>query len=308
LGSIYRKQGDLDKAIEFQEKGLSLQHDDNNSGAAIMLANVAGLYWEKKEAEKAMKYWDRSLKANEKLNNKTGIANVYARYSDVELSKGNFNGAIDYLNDALKLQEEMNNKMGIERIYKSMGNIYFLQKDYLKAREVTLKAFQMAEEFKYPADLMGISMGLTKIYAALGDYKKAYEMEVYHKQMSDSVNSENAKRTALRKDFEYAFQKQVVQDSIKAIEEKKVYEAEINHQKSQRMVLYFGIGLIDVFSIFMYNRFRVTQKQKVIIEKQKALVDEKQKEIIESIHYAKRIQQALLPSEKSIEKNINNLL
>lgn len=304
LASLYNKQGDKDKAILFYQKGLDLHKDDNNIGVAIMLYNLAGLYWDKKETEKALALWERSYKVNVKLNNKTGIAAYYTRLSDVEASKGNYNGAIEHLNKAMKLQEEMNNKMGIERVYVAMGKIYFDKKDYKKAKEVSEIALKMAQEFKYPADLMNISLGLAQIYAAMGDYKKAYTMEVYYKDMSDSVSSENLKRIAMRKDFEYAFQKQVAQDSIKSVEEKKVFDAEIKHQKTQSNALYIGIGLIGIFSVFMYNRFRITQKQKQIIEKQKELVDDKQKEILQSIQYAKRIQQAMMPSEKMIRKSL----
>jgi hypothetical protein len=63
-----------------------------------------------------------------------------------------------------------------------------------------------------------------------------------------------------------------------------------------------------VFGVFMYNRFKVTQRQKFIIEQQKEeveeqkkLVDEKQKEILDSIRYAKRIQMAQVPSEKRVQ-------
>jgi hypothetical protein len=43
------------------------------------------------------------------------------------------------------------------------------------------------------------------------------------------------------------------------------------------------------------------------IETQKQRVEEKQKEIIDSIQYAKRIQQSLLPTEKYIERTILRL-
>jgi serine phosphatase RsbU (regulator of sigma subunit) len=49
----------------------------------------------------------------------------------------------------------------------------------------------------------------------------------------------------------------------------------------------------------------VHQKEEVV--KQKEFIEEKQKEIIDSINYAKRIQQALLPGKKYIEKNIDRL-
>ena len=72
----------------------------------------------------------------------------------------------------------------------------------------------------------------------------------------------------------------------------------------------------------MYRGFRqkkkdnliiLSQKAEVelrnnIIEHQKAVVEEKQKEIIDSIHYAKRIQQALLTSERYIQKTISRLM
>jgi serine phosphatase RsbU (regulator of sigma subunit) len=62
--------------------------------------------------------------------------------------------------------------------------------------------------------------------------------------------------------------------------------------------------LVTVFAGFMYNRFKKTKKQKLIIEEkekdtqiQKQLVEEKNKEILDSINYAKRLQNAILPSE-----------
>jgi hypothetical protein len=40
---------------------------------------------------------------------------------------------------------------------------------------------------------------------------------------------------------------------------------------------------------------------------QKKIVEEHQKEIIDSINYASRIQKALMPNEKFIDKNIKRI-
>ena len=53
---------------------------------------------------------------------------------------------------------------------------------------------------------------------------------------------------------------------------------------------------------------KTTQKQKKLIEAQKKLVEEKQKEILDSIHYARRIQNAILPTEKYIDKTLKRLM
>jgi hypothetical protein len=49
------------------------------------------------------------------------------------------------------------------------------------------------------------------------------------------------------------------------------------------------------------------QQQKEEIENQKELLEEKQKEILDSIHYAQRIQNSILPNEKQIDKVLRRI-
>ncbi len=77
-----------------------------------------------------------------------------------------------------------------------------------------------------------------------------------------------------------------------------------------------GIG---VLFIFLSNRkikraHTIIAKQKELVELakhkveiQKELIEEKQKEILDSIHYAKRIQNSLLTSQKYIHKHLERL-
>ncbi len=65
--------------------------------------------------------------------------------------------------------------------------------------------------------------------------------------------------------------------------------------------------------MFLLTRFRITRRQKTVIEKQKVdeafdLLHEKNKEVIDSINYASRIQRALLSPEKYIATNLSRLL
>jgi len=124
-------------------------------------------------------------------------------------------------------------------------------------------------------------------------------MQMIYKQMSDSIMNESNKKASIQKGFEYEYGKKAATDSIKAREQRNVYELQMKQEKTQRNVLYIGIGLIAIFSIFTYNRFRVTRKQKIVIEikeketnEQKHIIEEKHKEITDSINYAERIQRS----------------
>ncbi len=72
--------------------------------------------------------------------------------------------------------------------------------------------------------------------------------------------------------------------------------------------LFFGI-IFMIFSFAGMNiRYKLTRENfinSLKLQKSFDVIEEKQKEILDSIHYAKRIQNALLPTEKSIEKNLN---
>ena len=102
----------------------------------------------------------------------------------------------------------------------------------------------------------------------------------------------------------------------------KIYTEE--KSRKQRLVLLLVscfLFIVIVFAGFVFRSLRITRKQKEIIELQKILVEEQklevelqkhkveehQREIIDSITYAMRIQRALLPTEKYIEKNMNRL-
>ncbi len=84
---------------------------------------------------------------------------------------------------------------------------------------------------------------------------------------------------------------------------------QLDKEKNVRTILYTGLALILIFLLFLYSRYRVIASQKTIIEKQKKEVDsayhsldEKNKEVMDSIRYAQRIQNALLPTEKYVER------
>ncbi|HYG50208.1 MAG TPA: hypothetical protein VD905_04860, partial [Flavobacteriales bacterium] len=84
------------------------------------------------------------------------------------------------------------------------------------------------------------------------------------------------------------------------------------------LITVLDIAFIFMMSLILGSRFAMqftkvealqqkTEQQSREIELEKQLVEEKNKEILDSIHYSKRIQQALLPSEKYIERNLKRL-
>jgi len=70
---------------------------------------------------------------------------------------------------------------------------------------------------------------------------------------------------------------------------------------------YFALIPLSL-NIYLVSEFvKARQKAEKQLAERKRMIEEKQKEILDSIHYAKRIQTALMPHEKYIARNINKL-
>lgn len=109
--------------------------------------------------------------------------------------------------------------------------------------------------------------------------------------------------------------------------ESRQKDIEIKSRKNFQIVLTIGLILIALVAVFIFNRLRLIRKQKSVIELQKTeverqrefaieqkniaeeqrnIVEEKNQEIADSINYAKRIQDAILPSRNALIENLKN--
>ena len=105
----------------------------------------------------------------------------------------------------------------------------------------------------------------------------------------------------------YEFEKK--EAALIAEQDKKEALAEADRKRQAVFLWLIAILAIAVATtaVIVWRSLRFTKQQQVVIEQQKIVVEEKQREVLDSIHYAKRIQQSLLPTEKYIAKNLNRL-
>jgi serine phosphatase RsbU (regulator of sigma subunit) len=133
---------------------------------------------------------------------------------------------------------------------------------------------------------------------------KSLENFKLHKLYSDSIFNKEVLDNTIKQQLNYEFDKKTAILQEQQLRERQLALAE---KKKQSIIIGFtisGIVILLIFLLLLNNRFKLTKKQKQIIEKQKQLVEEKNKEITDSINYAKRIQEAILPNKQKW----NNLL
>ncbi len=312
IGNVYYDLGNYKEAIKNHALSLKLSEQANDKrGIASSYNNLGIVYYGLHNYSEALKNHTASLAINEELGDKMAIARAYSNIAIVQDNTNEFESSVKNSLAALAIYQEVGDEQGMEMVYTNLSVAYFNLKKYKEAEEYGVNALQISQKLD---DLKGIkesALALSNLYNVQEKYDKAIvNYKLYVNAKDSLLNVDNAKKT-VRLEMNYLFQKKTSADSLKAADEKKIVAIQLKQEKLQRYVLYGGLGLVFLFAVFMVSRFRISQKQKKIIEQQKKevehqkeLVDEKQKEVMDSIHYAQRIQKALLASDGLLKQHL----
>ncbi len=319
IGNVYSSQKDFQNSLVSHLKALALYQDLNNKGGeSTALSNIGGLYNEKGDFEKALDYYLQALKLAEDIGDKRGTTMILNNSGSVYSSLNNYSKAKEQFLRSLKLGEEIGDKIHLSSTYSNLCGVYLKLNDNKNALENAKKALELGNQSASLTEILYAEQALSDVYAAMGDGLNA--MEHYRKYVAakDSMyNNENTKKI-VQSQMNYDFDKK--QAIEKAEQDKKDLITEDNSKRQKLTILFMAlIALaVGIIAVVILRSLRITRKQKnlieqqklvveeqkLLVEQQKAIVDEKNKDITDSIHYASRIQRALLTTDDFIGKRL----
>lgn len=199
---------------------------------------------------------------------------------------------------ALEISERQNMIDSKATIYMLLGKNAFKNGEYKKALNYLVKSEEICVDNKLDHELSETIDWLIPLHKALGNYEKALRYTEQNQDLKAKIlNIEKLNQiTSLEKKV------------LKAENEKKVEEEKLNTTKAEHknQLLFYGIFfllIVIALSIMLYNR---TRNLKNKIHQKSNQIEEKQREILDSITYARFIQNTLLASNESFEKQFGS--
>ncbi|MBK9284086.1 MAG: tetratricopeptide repeat protein [Sphingobacteriaceae bacterium] len=317
IAIIYSEMGDDLKAIENCKIALNKISETNDfRRKAEILNNIGVYYYNLNLTDSASRYWKIVLKIFEDNNDRDGLANILSNIGITYKLRGDYKKAEEHYLKGEEIYKTLPDRHNYPILLIDFSELYVLKKDYLNALVKAKKAEQFLQQQGNLFETSKVYFLLYTVYKYNGDSKQSLKYFEKYILLNDSLKSEENHKSAIRSQLKYEYEKRAAADSVthaKSTEIKNAelakQSAEIKAKKNQQYGLFGGLALVLVFTGFMYNRFKVTQKQKdiiesqkLIVEQQKFLVEGKQKEILDSIRYAQKIQKAHLVSESMIWK------
>ena len=302
IGTYYFWNQNIDLSLKYIKESINYCPTKINPLEKATFLMSYGVVIQNQNLEESIKYHEEALKIKRDVNAWNAIPISLNNLAELKLELKDTAKALQFLDESIVISSEY--KIDDAKVYAEFikGIILSNQKDYNSAISHLEQSVEWWENNGYLKDLPRAYNVLANTYKYKGESTLAMltlEKLIFIK---DSINEINKQQSIQELETKYETEK-------KELEIEKQTQAAIVAKKSERMqLIVFSIiaFLLIVNTIYFFNRYKKQKRDKETISDQKILLEVKSQEVKDSITYAKRIQNAILPSNKILKEQLLN--
>jgi len=305
LAELSRKQID-NAALIYMQIGDSLGILKSKVKKASILMFAGKL-------DSAMNIYSTAIPECEKLHLDSMLTSIYlnigvayGQRDDIELYKY-------YTAIAIQKGIKSNDKKNLALAYANYCG-YFLEKNMLDSTEhYAFLAINIANNIRYIRPKIIAYQNLLEVSEKRKNYREAYDRLWIYKTICDSFNLIGNDIIGLKNQLEGDFKTREEEITRQNIIKEKESEIRLNRQKMITISAVIILLMMGAAGAIIFNRYRIIKKQEKIIKVQHEeltlqhmTIESKQKDILDSITYAKRLQNAILSDPEEIKSVLPN--
>ncbi|MCF6366862.1 MAG: tetratricopeptide repeat protein [Bacteroidales bacterium] len=290
IGMVHFELNNIEKSLNYYEKSLKVSIEFNDKlGAAKCNNNIGIIKLRMNKADEALAYFQKTLTYVVENNILIMQAQVYDNMAECYIRKKEYNKAELYLAKALIITNNLGNRQG--EIYVSLGlaNLYSTTNKFDKALFYCNRAIEISKEIGAISLEKNAYKQTFEVYEKKKDYKKALFYHKKYKSFEDTLFNKEKNRQIEETEAKYqANKRQAEIDNHKLEIAKK--DARLKQKKYQTVAFIILTIVLLIFILVIFISLKHKQRATGHIKKQN-------KKITDSIEYAKKIQNAAMPSE-----------
>jgi tetratricopeptide (TPR) repeat protein len=175
LGIIHQDQGRYEEAEKLYHESLKLNEElGDKSGIALTEWGLGMIYAGRGKYDKAIEKYEKCLEIFEDLEEKKNIAGILHQL-------GMIHDAVKMYHESLKIDEELGNKRGIASTLHQLGMIHYAQGRYEDAVKMYHESLKIDEELGNKRGFASTLHELGNVHYLQGRYEEAENM--YHESL-----------------------------------------------------------------------------------------------------------------------------
>ncbi|MDA3780382.1 MAG: tetratricopeptide repeat protein [Bacteroidales bacterium] len=322
IARLFKMMNNYEKALQYANSSLQIyqqiyQQTSSGTGITLCLKEKGLIYQESGEYNKAIEYSKQVLEKNKLANNKYGISNSLANLGKIYFQINKYDTALFYLTETLKQKKLLNDSLDLSSTNRYLGKTYLKTKNYLKAKKHLSSSLKFAVNQNLKEDIKESHLSLSEFYIISKNYKKAFYHFKAYSELKDKLKNRKINELELQYEFDKK-QKQIeFEQKQREIEQKQ----KLQQQKLFTSIFIVGFILMIGLALFIYKKYKKKKQINAILRQQKEEIEAQRDEIetqrdmatdqrdkiilqkniiTDSIEYARRIQNAILPQKKYI--------
>jgi transcriptional regulator with GAF, ATPase, and Fis domain/tetratricopeptide (TPR) repeat protein len=215
LGNVYWDKGNLEKALEYHQKSLTIKEKlrddigktpdsnelnplDISKSISISQNNLGLLYEDMGDLEKAIEFFYRSLVEKEKSNDQLGIPACYNNIGEIYLKRGRLEKAIQLFEQAIETAEDAKAIPKKAEACGNLGNAHFLFGDYIRAMNCYVEDMNLSSAIDDKFELSEVYWRMGELLLATKEEKEAYDFIQKSVSLSSEIGAKKNEASAQR--------------------------------------------------------------------------------------------------------------
>ena len=322
IGLIYDNIGEENKSLDFHKQALQIRRQINKPAQiSESLNNIAitktkllgkklkkqyGSDWENivyKSSgsdhiisifSECLANFNESKKIRDSLNDVEGMAEICSNIGNIYTYAGNFKLAEINYKKAITIYTAQNNIAGAALNKLSLGYIYYRTGNYKLALSYLEEVLEFFKQHNLNEYLKDTYDKLSDLYETQGNTNKALEYYKLYTVIKDTLlNTENYKQFA---ELQTQYETEKKQQRIEMLNKDQALKDTRIKQQFYFIVFFILVSLlVGALVVLFYRQSKQRKLTNIELERKNVLITEQKKEITDSIQYASRLQQAILP-------------
>ncbi len=292
IAIVYTNLGEHDKAIKIYEEAFQTNLELNLiDEAASNIFNIAAACINLGQYDKARS----KLKQLEEFNklSPTSIDPCFLM-SEVYIHENKLDSALLTLTKAYDLSIEQGDEFFLASVILSRAEVYINLKDYEKANTTLDEAEMIIEKNSFNDMMLQLLDIKARLAASLGQYQLAYDLNREYQSLKDSLDKMNNFNRISELNAKYESEKR---------EAEIAKQAQVIDQKNSlfKISAVVAVALLSLLGVIAFNLNRKKKMNKLLKEQNNEIKRQRHK-VISSINYARRIQRSILPVENHLQQ------
>jgi len=341
VAQIYWEFSHFQEAADYFARSLALNQGLGNANALWQLtANLGMLNSDMGQYQKSLQFFEQSLEHAKRIGRKDKLVTAHFNVAVAQENLENYASAIAAVEKAQALATELQDIVLLRNCYSMLSDYYNKMGNAAKAIEYTNQFLTMDAYIKQEENAQRLKELLEARNSALVEEQRRIASQMELQSAQDSLARIEALRRAQQLELEnQRKQTELVEQQAQLESERQ--EAEIEKGRVRNMALAAILALVSVFLVIFLKLFRDKKKaaellaqqnhvleehkreiesQNFILTRQKAEIQQmneevqlankelsrKNAQITDSINYAQKIQEAILPSKAAIRLSFPN--